>query len=71
MTETAFYSIGSSVNLALFVTRTVARALIGGGGGGYIKKPFFSMSRICDKKRSKPKIFLAFLSKLLCFSFIL
>ncbi len=36
-----------------------------------VKRQFFSMSRICDKKRSKPKIVLAFLSKLLCFSFIL
>ncbi len=35
------------------------------------KRQFFSMSRICDKKHSKPKIFLAFLPKLLCFSFIL
>ena len=32
---------------------------------------FFSMSRICNEKCSKPKIFLASLSKLLCFSFIL
>ena len=32
---------------------------------------FFSMSRICNEKCSKPKIFLAFLSKLLCFSFTL
>jgi hypothetical protein len=30
----------------------------------------FSTSRICDEKCSKPKIFLALLSKLLCFSFI-
>jgi hypothetical protein len=36
-----------------------------------IKRQFFSMSRICNEKCSKPKIFLAFLSKLLCFSFIL
>ncbi len=36
-----------------------------------LRGSFFSMSRICDKKRSKPKIFLAFLSKLFCFSFIL
>ena len=36
-----------------------------------IKRQFFSMSRISDKKRSKPKIFLAFLSKLLYFSFTL
>ena len=28
------------------------------------------MSRICDKKCSKHKIVLVFLSKLLCFSFI-
>jgi hypothetical protein len=31
----------------------------------------FSMSRICDEKCSKPKIFLVFLSKLVCFSSIL
>ena len=36
-----------------------------------VKRQFFSMSRICNEKCSKPKIFLAFLSKLLCFSFIL
>jgi hypothetical protein len=36
-----------------------------------IKRQFFSMTRICNEKCSKPKIFLAFLSKLLCFSFIL
>jgi hypothetical protein len=35
------------------------------------KRQFFSMSRICNEKCSKPKIFLASLSKLLCFSFIL
>jgi hypothetical protein len=35
------------------------------------KRQFFSMSRICNEKCSKPKIFLAFLSKLLCFSFVL
>jgi hypothetical protein len=28
----------------------------------YIKRQFFSMSRICNEKCSKPKIFLAFLS---------
>jgi hypothetical protein len=37
----------------------------------FIKRQLFSMSRICDVKCSKPKIFLAFLSNLLCFSFIL
>ena len=37
----------------------------------YIKRQFFSMSRICNEKCSKPKIFLAFLSKLLRSSFIL
>jgi hypothetical protein len=36
-----------------------------------IKRQCFSMSRICNEKCSEPKIFLAFLSKLLCFSFIL
>ena len=37
-----------------------------------IKRQFFSMSRICDEKCSEPKIFLAYLSKLLCsLSFIL
>jgi hypothetical protein len=35
------------------------------------KRQFFWMLCICDEKCSKPKIFLAFLSKLLCFSFIL
>jgi hypothetical protein len=30
-----------------------------------IKRQFFSMSRICNEKCSKPKIFLAFLSKFL------
>jgi hypothetical protein len=32
---------------------------------------FFNVRRICNEKCSKPKIFLASLSKLLCFSFIL
>jgi hypothetical protein len=36
----------------------------------FIKRQFFSISRICDEKCSKPKIVLAFFSKLLCFSFI-
>jgi hypothetical protein len=36
-----------------------------------LERQFFSMSRICDEKCSKPKIFLAYISKLLCFSFIL
>jgi hypothetical protein len=36
-----------------------------------IKRQLFSMSRICNEKCSKPKIFLAFLSESLCFSFIL
>jgi hypothetical protein len=36
-----------------------------------VKRQFFSMSLICNEKCSKPKIFFAFLSKLLCFSFIL
>jgi hemicentin len=39
--------------------------------GTMYKRQFFSMSRICNEKCSKPKIFLAFLSKLLCLSFIL
>jgi predicted acyl esterase len=30
----------------------------------------FSMSHICDEKLSKPKIFLAYISKVLCFRFI-
>jgi hypothetical protein len=38
---------------------------------GVKKKAIFSMSRICDEKCSKAKIFLAFLPKLLCFNFIL
>jgi hypothetical protein len=37
----------------------------------FVKRQFFSMSRICNEKCSKLKIFLAFLSKLLCFTFIL
>jgi hypothetical protein len=36
-----------------------------------LKRQFFSISRICDEKCSKHIIFLAFLSKLLCFVFIL
>jgi hypothetical protein len=38
---------------------------------GCVRGKFFSMSHICNEMCSKPKIFLAFLSKLLCFSFIL
>jgi hypothetical protein len=45
-------------------------SIVVGGVVGVIKRQFFSMSRICNEKCSKPKIFLAFLSKLLCFSFI-
>ena len=36
-----------------------------------VKRQFFSMSRIFDKKRSKPKIFLAYNLNQLCLSFIL
>ena len=36
-----------------------------------IKRQIFSMSRIFDKKRSKPKIVSAYHSNPLCFSFIL
>jgi hypothetical protein len=35
------------------------------------KRQQFSTLPICDEKCSKPKIFLVFRSKLLCFSFIL
>ena len=39
-------------------------------GNVCFKRQFFSMSRIFDKKRSKPKIFLAFVSNSLCFCFV-
>jgi hypothetical protein len=66
------------VKLARIITRTVVkltkkiRLPQGPNRVNFnIKRQFFSMSRFCNEKCSKPKIFLAFLSKLLCFSFIL
>jgi hypothetical protein len=54
--------------LADFCIKSDSNALAGFskpriGSEQVIKRQFFSMSRICNEKCSKPKIFLAFLSK--------